>query len=99
MKIVHCNRRLNGVCPELTGLEGVTNRFPSAILVIVFIRLSDVLSTGYAYVFAFHLNCISFIFALLVEGELSLRGYARAHIFTYTYFHELLKIMKYEIVF
>ena len=46
----------------------------------------------YVYVFAFHLNCISSIFALLVEGELSLRGYARAHIFTYTYFHGIVEI-------
>ena len=95
--MIHCNRRLNGVCPELTGLEGVTNRFPSAILVIVFIRLSDVLSTGICLCFRFSskLHFISFS----DQGELSLRGYARAHIFTYTYFHELLKIMKYEIVF
>ena len=28
------------------GLEGVTNRIPSAILVMVFMRLLDVLSTG-----------------------------------------------------
>ena len=28
------------------GLEGVTNRIPSAILVMVFMRLFDVLSTG-----------------------------------------------------
>ena len=84
--MIHCNRRLNGVCPELTGLEGVTNRFPSAILVIVFIRLSDVLSTGYAYVFAFHLNCISFHFR--IKGnypyeDTRARIYLRTRIFTW----------------
>ena len=84
--MIHCNRRLNGVCPELTGLEGVTNRFPSAILVIVFIRLSDVLSTGICLCFRFssQLHFISFS----DQGELSLRGYARAQLITHTYFHD-----------
>ena len=51
------------------------------------------ITTQYSYIFH-HIFISYFIYYFRLEGELSLRGYARAHIFTDTYFHAFSAVSK-----
>ena len=52
--------KMNGVCPELTGLEGVTNRFPSAISAMVKFR---------SFLILFMFGTFSFFLSLFVSRD------------------------------